>query len=112
MTSSRLILIFLAFIFFIIVTLSSSRISSALRSRFGKLIPSLTPTVEDASLTPTPTIAMETPTPTPTIVYGGTKGGTNGAKSIPATGPADLAYLILGGSLFAGAALRKLTKKI
>lgn len=76
------------------------------------MIPALTPIVEDASITPTPTIATETPTPTPTIVYGGTntKGGTSSAKNIPATGPADFMWMVLGGSLFAGAALRKLTK--
>lgn len=113
MTSSRLILIFLGFIFLIIVILSSSRISAALRTRFGKMVPSLNPTVEDASLTPTPTLEMATSTPTPTIVYGGgvSKGGTASAKNIPATGPADLVWLVLGGSFFAGVTLKKITAK-
>lgn len=116
MTSSRLILIFLGFIFLIIVILSSSRISTALRSRFGKLLPPLTPTVEEASLTPTPTV-LETLTPTPTVVYGrgtnGTvnKGGTASPKTIPAAGPADTVWLLLAGSFFAGVTLKKIAGK-
>ncbi len=114
MTSSRLILIFLGFIFLIIVILSSSRISAALRSRFGKFLPPLTPTVEETSLTPTPTVLE---TPTPTIVYGrGTNGtsnksGTASAKTIPAAGPADTVWLLLAGSFSAGVILKKIAGK-
>lgn len=110
MTSSRLILIFLAFIFLIIVVLSSNRISAALRSRFAGMVPSLKPTTED--ITPTPTIEIETPTPTPTVIYGGngkTSGNNQNAKSIPATGPAELAWLVLGGSFFTGVALKRIS---
>lgn len=109
MTSSKLILIFLGFIFLIIVILSSSRISAALRSRFGKLIPAINTNTE--GLTPTPTIEVsETPTPTPTIVYGrGTTNRNNSGKNIPATGPADLAWLVLGGSFLTGVVLKKVT---
>ena len=114
MTSSRLILIFLAFIFLIIILLSSNRIATTLRSKFGKMIPSLSPITDN--ITPTPTIIEETPTPvlspTPTIVYGnGIKRSTNAAKNIPATGPEDLAWLILGGSFFSGIVLKRITAK-
>lgn len=114
MTSSRLILIFLAFIFLIIVLLSSNRISTALRTKFGKIIPSLSPITE--SITPTPTLFEETPTPTyiPTLttVYGNTnKRSNNSTKNIPATGPADLAWLILGGSFLSGFILKKISGK-
>lgn len=106
MTSSRLILIFLAFIFLIIIILSSNRISSALRNSLGKMAPSVKTTVEDSSLTPTPTEA-QTPTATPTIVY-----GKNSAKRIPAAGPADLVWLVLGGSFFAGVTLKKIAGRV
>lgn len=110
MTSSRLILIFLAFIFLIIVLLSSNRISTTLRTRFGKMIPSLSPTTQN--ITPTPSMTEETPTPTltptPTIVYGnGSRRSNNSTKSIPAAGPADLVWLILGGSFLVGISLKK-----
>lgn len=117
MTSSKLILIFLAFIFLIIVVLSSSRISGALRTRFGKLMPSLNPTGENITPTVTPTIEAETTTPTPTIVYGGKyntttgTGTTSSATKIPATGPEDLVWLVLGGSFFAGITLKKITSR-
>lgn len=114
MTSSRLILIFLAFIFLIIVLLSSNRIAASLRTRFGKMIPSLTPITEN--ITPTPSMSQETPTPTltptPTIVYGNaSKRSNNSTKNIPATGPADLAWLILGGSFLSGFVLKKIASK-
>lgn len=114
MTSSRLILIFLAFIFLIIILLSSNRIASTLRAKFSKFIPSLSPITDN--ITPTPTIIEETPTPTltptPTIVYGNTnKRPNNSTKNIPATGPADLAWLILGGSFLSGITLKKIFGK-
>lgn len=108
MTSNKLILIFLGFIFLIIVILSSSRISQALRSRFGNLVPSLKPTTED--ITPTPIFETETPTPTPTVIYG-QKGNTNSAKNIPATGPEDLAWLVLAGSFLTGFTLKRISSK-
>lgn len=102
MTSSRLILIFLGFIFLIIVILSSGRIAGGLRDRFGKFLPiSKTATTE---VTPTPTIEAETPTPT---IVAGTTSTPSG--QIPATGPAELAYFILGGSLIAGLALKRIS---
>lgn len=110
MTSSKLILIFLAFIFFLIVVLSSSKIANFLRSRFGSMVPSISPISED--ITPTPSIIETTLTPTPTIVYGNgyrteTKGGI--VRTIPASGPEDLAWLILGGSFSAGIVLKKIS---
>lgn len=109
MTSSKLILIFLGFIFLIIVILSSSRISAALRSRFGKMIPTIGTKTQDLTPTPTPTFEVtDTPTPSPTSVYGkGTTNRNNSGKNIPATGPADLAWLVLGGSFLSGVLIKK-----
>lgn len=112
MSSSRLILIFLGFIFLIIVILSSSRIAATLRKSVGNIIPGAKSTIEN--ITPTPTIKAETITPTPTVIISSNKGGTiskGGITSgeIPATGPNDLLYLVLGGSVAAGIALKKLS---
>ncbi len=101
MTSSRLILIFLGFIFLIIVILSSSKIAGALRERFGKFLPTANTTVET---TPTPTIEAETPTPS--LIPGAT---STPSGEIPSTGPSELAYFILGGSLIAGLALKRIS---
>lgn len=111
MTSSKLILIFLGFIFLIIVILSSSRISAALRARFGKIIPSIKTSTEDQTPTPTPTIEItDTPTLTPTSVYGrGATNKNNSSKNIPDTGPADLVWLVLGGSFLTGVYIKKIT---
>ncbi|OGG26411.1 hypothetical protein A2960_06045 [Candidatus Gottesmanbacteria bacterium RIFCSPLOWO2_01_FULL_39_12b] len=103
MLSSRLILIFLGIIFLIIVILSSSRIAGSLRQRFGSFIPTIR---QSAETTPTPTPFEETGTPTPTFYFKIT--GTP-ANQIPATGPADLLWLTLGGCLIAGLSLRKFT---
>lgn len=111
MTSSKLILIFLAFIFLLIIILSSNKIASSLRSRFGNLLPSISPISED--ITPTPVIEeVITSTPTPTVIYGKNSTKTNSSvKSIPASGPADLAWLLLGGSFASGVILKKLSSK-
>lgn len=101
MASNRLILIFLGFIFLIIVILSSSRIAGGLRERFGKFLPTTNTTTET-----TPTLTMEAETPTPTLIPGTT---STPSGEIPATGPAELAYLILGGSLIAGLALKRMS---
>lgn len=103
MTSSRLILIFLGFIFLIIVILSSNRIAGFLRERFGKFLPANNTTVET---TPTPTSFMEGETPTPTLIPGTT---STPSGEIPSTGPTELAYLILGGSLVVGLAFKKVS---
>lgn len=112
MTSSRLILIFLGFIFFIIVVLSSNRIASFLRSKFGSLIPPLKPTTEE--ITPTPILGgvTPTPTPTPTSTVGNSRRNSSGAKggqvdTIPATGPAEVAWLLVGGSFLIGVSFKK-----
>ncbi|MBI3954912.1 hypothetical protein HY338_00580 [Candidatus Gottesmanbacteria bacterium] len=115
MSSSRIILIFLGFIFIIIVILSSTKIAGALRARFGKFIPGGTVT-SDISLTPTnimPTITI-TPKPTNKVSVPSTnKGGQPVSKSsptseTPATGPAETAWLIISGSLLTGIGIRKL----
>lgn len=132
MTSSRFILIFLGFIFVIIVLLTSSRIAGALRSRFGKLIPSIFPIT--ASSSPTPKISQITPNvlPSPTsyasrFPTGTPKGGSNaptaqrdapdGASQssqtgeTPATGPETLLYALLGGSFLTGSLLKRYSKR-
>ena len=104
MTSSRLIFLFLAIILLVIVVLSSTRIATSLRSRFGRFIPSLTAT-RDASITitPTPTQTSKKTSPTPTVVIGKKSTPT---EKIPATGPTELAWIILSGSLLTGATLK------
>lgn len=114
MTSSKLILFFLGFILLIIVIISSNRIADSLRTRLGKYIPGIK--VAKISPTPRPTIEAETPTSTPTIVYGKDKGefarkdiSTTKGGEIPATGPSEIVYIIMGGSLITGITLKKLT---
>lgn len=111
MTSSKLILIFLGFIFLIIVILSSNRIAGSLRTRFGKFLPSIKRSAETISPTPTPTFEVKAKAPTPTVVYGEKIGDSTTIPNgeIPATGPADLFYIVIGGSLLAGLSLKKLT---
>lgn len=116
MSSSRLILIFLGFIFLIIILLSSNKIATALRSRFGKFVPTLNVSGK-ISPTPTPTMALKTPTPTklPTITAGQTGrfgGGEKGSPpgEIPATGPSEVVWLILTGSALVGVTLKKLSR--
>ncbi len=112
MSSSRIILLFLGFIFIIIVILSSAKIASGLRARFGKFIPGGTVT-SDISITPSvvPTVTL---TPKPTVAAPSTnKGGQPVSKSsptseTPATGPAETAWLIISGSLLTGIVIRKL----
>lgn len=124
MTSTRLILIFLGFIFLIIVILTSSKISSALRQRFAAFVPSMklaniqggTPTPTGffemtLTLTPTPTTVIRSPgTKTSNSVQNTTKGGL-ASREIPATGPEDLVWLTLGGSLTAGVFLKKISTR-
>lgn len=121
MLSNRLILIFLGIIFFLIVILTSNRISATLQERFGGFIPGLRPPTQE-EITPTPTLSEEAemfPTQTPTTTpettaipmenRGEEKGGPPIDK-IPATGPFQLALLLLGGLLGVGVTLRKITK--
>lgn len=110
MTSSRLILIFLGFIFIIIVILTSSRIAGSLRSRFGGFFPSInTTTMEEIS--PTPTLAEETPTPTPIISSKQVKVTSTPSGTTPATGPAEIMWILLGGSLVTGLSLRTFSRE-
>lgn len=114
MSSSRIILLFLGFIFIIIVILSSAKIAGGLRQRFGKFIPGGTVT-SDISITPSimPTVTL-TPQPTNKVSAPSTnKGGQPVSKSspaseTPATGPAETAWLIISGSLLTGIGIRKL----
>lgn len=111
MSSSRLVLIFLGIILIVIVILSSSRIAGALKSRFGKLIPGLQ--FAGTSLTPTPTPFQVSPTPTKTVTsnYSGPTGKSTPNGSIPATGPAEVVWVLIGGSGAAGFLLRKFSKR-
>lgn len=113
MSSSRIILLFLGFIFIIIVILSSAKIAGGLRARFGKFLPggtvtsniSATPSVmPSATLTPKPTMTVSAPVTN--------KGGQPVSKSTPtsetpATGPAETTLLIISGSLLTGIGIRK-----
>lgn len=117
MSSSKLILIFLGFIFLAIILLSSNKIATSLRGRFGKIFPTLN-VASKITPTPTPTIALKTPTPTklPTTVTNQTgrfSGGEKGSPTseIPATGPAEVMWLILGGSAAAGVVLTKISHR-
>jgi hypothetical protein len=113
MSSSRLILIFLGFIFLIIVILTSGQIAGALRSRFGNFIPGGTK-VAGISPTPSPAKSPVKPTITPTsgagngAVYRNNKIDTN---QTPATGPADLALALMGAGSGLGYLLRKISSK-
>lgn len=113
MTTNRLILIFLGIIFLIIIILGSNRIATSLRQRFANFLPKVSPTVTLEEVTPTP-ISFGSLKPTITPISSPKVAGTTTAKStanseIPATGPTDFAWLILGGSGLVGLALKKLT---
>ncbi|MCJ7740794.1 hypothetical protein MUP32_05800 [Candidatus Microgenomates bacterium] len=130
MSSSRIILVFLGFIFIVIVILSSGRIAVALRSRLGQFFPFMkstsltTPPKITPTLTPSAVYKISPtsmPSPTLSAFYGGqntTKGGQNTTKGgvttaeIPATGPNDLLWVILGGSTAIGYSLKKLSNFI
>ncbi|MBM3283255.1 hypothetical protein FJY90_03285 [Candidatus Gottesmanbacteria bacterium] len=115
MTSSKLMLIFLAFIFVIIVVLSSRQIGGALRARFGKYLPPLSPfSQEELTITPSPSLIITEPTSTPELtatpigIYEGSQ-RSGSTQQIPATGPENFVWLILGGSFLAGVSLKKIT---
>lgn len=112
MSSSRLLLLFLILIFLIIVILSSNRIAGALRTRFGNVIPRLQTITQrnTSSPTPTPPESMQ-PSATPASTQKGglgfvpsitPKAAVNKPSEIPATGPMDVTWLLLGGSLSLG----------
>jgi len=123
MSSSRIILVFLGFIFVIIVILSSGRIAAALRARLGQFFPFMKSTSLTTSPKVSPTLTPSAvykisptsiPSPTLSAFYGGqntTKGGIT-TTEIPATGPNDLAWVILGGSTAIGYSLKKLSSFI
>lgn len=108
MSSSRLIFIFLGFILVIIVILTSSQIAGALKKRFGKVIPEAKVISENITVTP---IEEPAPSPTETPFYNGKKGGSV-SNEIPATGPENIVYLMLGTSMAAGFAFKKLSSKV
>lgn len=119
MLSNRIILTFLGIIFFLIVILTSNRISAELRERFGGFIPGLIPPDrEKITPTPTPTVFQEpslTPTLTPIITdhpanNGRTDKGGTSVDKIPATGPSSIALLLLGGSLGTGVVIRRFSQ--
>ena len=90
MTSSRLILALLGIIFLFIVILSSSRILDSLRRRVG-LVPKQDQ-VKDSQVTITP----------------GQENSKDEGKEIPQTGPAAIVYLLLGGGLLSGIAIKRI----
>ncbi|OGF98737.1 hypothetical protein A3D78_07250 [Candidatus Gottesmanbacteria bacterium RIFCSPHIGHO2_02_FULL_39_14] len=100
MTSSRFILALLGLIFIIIVILSSGRILDTLRKRSG------TPTqnqVKETQITVTPETkkANKKTALEPTAV-------PPEGKEIPQTGPLGIAYIILGGGLLTGIAIKRM----
>lgn len=115
MTSSRIVLIVLGIILLIIVAFSSNRLTKGIRDSISKLLPN-SGKIANARITPTPTPGKTSFTPTPTKTQGQTnetqttKGGTP-TDTIPSTGPAELAWVLLGGSFVLGASLRKLTPR-
>ncbi len=106
MSSNRLILIFLGFIFVIVIILTSNKITASLRQRFGNILP--TPKVTTEEITPTPIEEAITLTPTPTFFSGSSSTPSN---EIPATGPNDFMWFILGISLITGLTLRNIKTK-
>src|SRR3989338_1191000 len=111
MTSSRLILLFLGFIFLVIVILSSNRIAAGVRDRFGKFLPFIKSESATQAIPPTPTPTIKKTAfisiPTPTLIIYGEK-STNSSE-IPATGLNNVVWLILGGSLTLGGIFKKIT---
>lgn len=109
MSSSRIVLIFIGFILIIIIALTSAKISGFLRDRFGKYIP--VPKITNEKITPTPTIIPVTLTPTaspkPTVIS--RNGSSTPSNQTPATGPEDLVWVLIGGSLVLGITLKKLS---
>lgn len=102
--SNKLILIFLGFILLIVVSLTSKQIATALRSRLAFL--------PFAKISPTPTLMEEIPTLSPSPTGKDSFGLLNprdNTREIPATGPENVVWLILGGSFFAGITLKKLS---
>lgn len=108
MTSSRLILIFLGFIFVIIVILTSSKIAGALRSRFGGFFPPInTTTTEEISPAPTLVLSPDVRRDEGLVEEEQIKVTSTPSGNIPATGPAEIMWLLLGVSLLSGLSLRK-----
>lgn len=111
MTSSRLILIFLGFIFVIIVILTSSKIAGALRSRFGGFFPPIntttTETTEEISPAPTLVLSPDLRRDEGLVEEGQIKVTSTPSGNIPATGPAEVMWFLLFGSLLGGISLRK-----
>ena len=104
MTSSRIILALLGLIVLVMVILSSGRMMDALRQRLG-LLPK-TNQVKDSQITATPTKAAtdKDAEKAETVSFDG--------KEIPQTGPLEFVYLLLGGGLLAGFAIKKISRKI
>ncbi len=119
MSSNKLALIFLGFIFLIILVLSSKRLAAFVRSRFGRYLPQTTP-FSALNTTPTPTQQLQKITPSPTksvqsspqVKGGETAKTVNNVKTpgeIPATGPTEVVYILLSGSFLGGVALKKIS---
>jgi hypothetical protein len=107
--SNRIILVFLALIFVIVVILTRTRIVAGIQSRLGGIISGKPKTSAAQILTPTPTqssnrfVLYDSITPTPTVFYGK---GSSPAGQTPATGPADFLWITIAGSLTLGLILR------
>jgi hypothetical protein len=96
MTSSRVILGILAIILLAAVLLSSGR----LKDIFKKTTNTTVNQVKDAQVTPFPTLEpTATQTPEGSMDYN--------SSEIPSTGPSEVIYLLLAGSLVGGLTVKK-----
>lgn len=111
MLSNKLILLFLAVIFIIILVLSSKSLSASFRSRFGNILPVIK-AVPTLTPTPTPTIKISlSPSPTPMSQFPSNQNNGSTASRIPSTGGNIFALIPLAIGAILGAKLRKKTSK-
>jgi hypothetical protein len=120
MSSSKLILFFIGIILLIIIILSSNKLGIFFRQKFGKYLPS---TLSPASkVSPTPIRMFISPTATP-VIYNSAinnnskksqvyySGKSTSSDQIPATGPENILYLLLSGSMITGFTLNKIASR-
>ena len=113
MSSNRLIFLFLGIVLLVVVILSSKRIATTLRGWFGKYVPGVQ-TVEESptpTITPYPTVKIVSPTPLQKKAIEVTR-KSSPTSTIPSTGPETVVWLLLGGGVTGGIALRRIGSSI